>query len=556
MRPVSTLYNTAGIVKDVRRERVALIQSFAGVLEPDFNIAILEQLARQTDDSIKRLLDFLARAIQAKTLKQILTLSREAREELPAAALLQTFLRDCTDILLDTLRRVSDRLQAYDEDRRQRAELQDSLALLSNALGQLEEMNLFEQNVLGRIFAQWHKVIETAFLAFHPMPQPYVAGPPLAPDSPVFVGREDIFRWIEDNLSQPQKNVLVLHGMWRTGKTSILLQMEAGPLGKKLRERRQRPLFPVFIDLQRLPDPGTQLLLLRLAEAIAASLKRRDIACSPPPVASFQDQAHFRAFDLFLDAVAQLLDERQGLLVIMLDEFEILDDRVKAGKVDVEIFSYLRSLMQHQPAVTFMLAGRHRLDEVTAEYKNIVFNVAQHKEVTFLSHPEAERLIRDPVKPLAVTYDEQVVERILKLTGGHPYLIQQLCYACIDLLNQRKSGYQVGLDLLDDAVEATLRPGSASALEQLWDSVGEGGQTLLRSLARLTSDDQSCVAKEDLLAQAIQTGLDETEACAALERLQANRLVLRERLASQEKASYCHAFDLLRIWVTHKITEV
>ena len=147
-------------------------------------------------------------------------------------------------------------------------------------------------------------------------------------------GREEIFRWIRDNLyNQAQKNVLVLHGGWHTGKTSILYQLQGGPLGRRLRERRQRPVFPVFIDLQGMPDPGTDLFLLGVAESVGYVLRERDVACPSPVEADFR-KAPYRAFDTFLKDVDQLLMQRaQGLLVIMLDEFELLDDRVKQARL-------------------------------------------------------------------------------------------------------------------------------------------------------------------------------------------------------------------------------
>jgi len=550
---VSTLDSTVEEVQGRDPDKASIIQSFVGLLKPGFNATILEQLANHMGGMLKSLLTFFATAIRTETLDQI----RGLRDEQPTvAALLDTkfFLHECAAILLNTLDKISDQLEIYEQDHTRRDALKRNRDLLQETESGLEEMDLFESNVLGRIFAHWRKVIETELGKWHDIPNPYVAGLPLGPDSSVFVGREEIFRWIQYSLyNQVQKNILALHGSGRTGKTSILYQLQAGPLGRRMRERRQRPIFPVLIDLQGMPDPGTDLFLLGVAEAVNTVLRERGVACPSPVKIDFRNTP-YRAFDAFLREVDQLLtQEAQGLLVIMLDEFELLDDRVKAGKIDVEIFRYLRSKVQHQPSVTLILAGRHRLDEMTPEYKNPLFDIALHKEVGFLDTQEAEHLIRDPVKPSAVTYDDRVVKRILRLTGGHPFFIQQLCHLCIDSLNQVRQGYEVTARHLDSVLERALEPGSDAALEELWRGISNESQAVLRALAQLSGEEQSWVATPELLEQ---LELDEDSISRSLEELEEQQLVVHDASPDQEPNRYHCVFDLLRQWVIRRSPQV
>ena len=74
-------------------------------------------------------------------------------------------------------------------------------------------------------------------------PNPYIAGNPLT-GTEMFFGRSDVFDFIHQALSgQHQDNVLVLYGQRRTGKTSILYQMD-----RNLSDR----YLCVFIDLHGL----------------------------------------------------------------------------------------------------------------------------------------------------------------------------------------------------------------------------------------------------------------------------------------------------------------
>lgn len=541
---VNTLISAASVVKTKNPLRARAVQSFTSLLEPDFNIAILEQLSSQMEGSLKNLLDFLIKAISVESIEDILGLDPKS---LPVAALLQHDfpLHDFTSLLITILRQIRQNLEKYEDDPTLRIALEENIKCLKDTQ-LLGGKDLFERSVLGRVFAHWCKVIEQAFDQFHVVRNNYIAGIPLPPDSPVFVGREDIFHWIQNSIySQSQKNVLVLHGGWHTGKTSILKQIEAGPFGKRLRERRQYPVYPVFIDLQGMPDAGVDMFLLRIAEKIFATLSKRQVNC---PEVNEQDfkTGHYRAFDLFLEKVDDILVQReQGLLALMIDEFELLDDRVASGKIDKEIFNYLRSKMQHQPSVTFILAGRHSLDEMTPAYRNLIFNVALHHEVGFLNYDKTVSLIREPMKASSVYYDDSVVERIWKLSGGHPYFIQQLCWNCIDILNQSKSGYKVTMKYLERAIALSLTYNEV--LKKLWnDELQRDDQAVLKTLSKLSEDEDSKVFHVELVKQ---SGLSEEVAVQSLQKLKVHQLINEQLSHEFQQNQYLFGIDLLRLWV-------
>ena len=83
---------------------------------------------------------------------------------------------------------------------------------------------------------------------------PYVVGRPLTgASSSLYVGREDLFAWLAENLDVAgPPNALLLYGERRIGKTSTLYQLVEGPRGRLLREGAARRLWPAYIDLQRL----------------------------------------------------------------------------------------------------------------------------------------------------------------------------------------------------------------------------------------------------------------------------------------------------------------
>ena len=158
---------------------------------------------------------------------------------------------------------------------------------------------------------------------FH-VENPYVVGKPLTSASEtLYVGRRDVFAWIEENLiGKTQPHTLILYGQRRMGKTSTLYQLIEGKLGQAIREYPGHPIYPVYIDLQRLVGCHTSEFFERISQKIIRDLAKRKIEISPATSWSKNDSV-FTDFDIFLDTVeAQIPDE--GLLVLVIDELEQL----------------------------------------------------------------------------------------------------------------------------------------------------------------------------------------------------------------------------------------
>ena len=91
---------------------------------------------------------------------------------------------------------------------------------------------------------------------------PYIAGSPVT-GTEMFFGREDVFSFVRQNLiGKHRDNPVVLYGQRRTGKTSVLYQL-------------QRKLDPsylcVFIDLHGLNLDGIDNLLLGIVTLSAVA---------------------------------------------------------------------------------------------------------------------------------------------------------------------------------------------------------------------------------------------------------------------------------------------
>lgn len=303
---------------------------------------------------------------------------------------------------------------------------------------------------------------------------PYIPGSPLDPrySGNMFFGRRELIQYTLDNLiGKFQQNILVLHGQRRIGKTSFLLQLR--------HDRLKPPFYPVFLDMQGLPDSGTYLFLHRLTRSIAETLTSFGLNLKVPAREAVLEGG-YGCFDEFLDQVGSQL--HGGYLVLMFDEFEELEKRVQSRKIDRDIFFFIRSQMQHRRWMIFMFAGTHKLEELSKEYFSIFFNTAIYREISYLSENEAEALIREPVASV-ISYEDRAVKRIKDSTSFHPYFVQLICYHLVDRVI-REGRNQINFQDVNDVIQE-ITEGEIGHLDYLWRGSSPQEQLVLCGIAEL-----------------------------------------------------------------------
>jgi len=306
-----------------------------------------------------------------------------------------------------------------------------------------------------------------------PLEDFYVVGPPLTPESGrLFVGRDEIFRRLEELFRNPfQKSPVVLYGQRRMGKTSILrhVGVRLGP-----------PYIPVLTDLQGLlSDP---LHPIRSDRDLWQALMRemgKPLGVSPREGESVEG---------FLGRLAPARGER--FIVLMLDEFEKLEQRMDEGAVSRNFLEYLRHLMQHRPELLVVLSGHHTLQERMGRYWEPLMGVARSVRVSYLEEDAARRLITDPWDGFRLQYMEGSIQRLLTATGRQPMLLQLACSAVIREVNNRmaREGYEVyptaRPEEVERALDQLLREGETWYFDAVWDWLTEEQRAALIRLAQ------------------------------------------------------------------------
>ena len=375
-------------------------------------------------------------------------------------------------------------------------------------------------------------------LVFQFIPSPYVVGTPLGPNSPLFFGREEVFKFIQTNLEASHRNNLVLIGQRRTGKTSLLRQLPA---------RLESDFLSVYIDGQTLGlDPGLPAFFYSLATDIAFALEDNGYHFPQPRPEDFRETPAIVFERSFLVEVRKTIGERH--LLILLDEFEELEAAVRRANLDPSIFGFLRHLIQHTEHLSVIFSGTNRLEELATDYWNILFNISLYKHIAYLDKEQALMLVQEPVGGYGMRYDALALEKIWRVTAGHPYFLQLLCHSLVNLHNRVERNYITVADV-NTALEEILTTGEAHFL-YLWTGASPVERLAMIALSRMIplSGQATPIQVVDYLEERGIT-IDRQSISQALHHLE-----LREVLSSEagrdlsSRESYRWRLGLLGLW--------
>jgi hypothetical protein len=385
-------------------------------------------------------------------------------------------------------------------------------------------------------FADAVQLLEAA-AEFQTLPNPYVVGTPLRAGSPLFFGREDVMTFLLEHLTAAHRNNLVLIGQRRTGKSSLLKQL---PL------RLGDGFLPVYLDGQALGlDPGMPAFLHSIASDIGYAMEDRGISVAAPELSAFAENPTAFFERSFLPKVRDTLGRRP--LLLLLDEFEELESSARRGTLDAAVFPFLRHLIQHTENLSVIFCGTHRLEELASDYWSVLFNISLYRHIGLLNRDEAMRLIQEPVAEGGMQYDDLALEKIWRVTAGHPYFLQLVCHNLVNLHNRLRRSYTTVADV-NASLEEILTAGEAHFV-YLWMESDPAQKLALFAMAHTGAPFLTPVQAADDLARR-GAPVERPELAGAFQRLAARDIfsvVQRPDPAFGE--AYGWKLGLLGMWV-------
>ncbi|RDE52011.1 MAG: hypothetical protein DVS81_03610 [Candidatus Accumulibacter meliphilus] len=293
-----------------------------------------------------------------------------------------------------------------------------------------------------------------------PTPQVFRAGDPVRREQEAFVARLGVFGELERQvmLSTGCPGI-VLYGRRRTGKSTVLLN-----LGGFL----PATVLPVCLSMQ---DPKAFASLASLISLLITRI-REALGTVAPPVPISAEAVGLAELFAFLGEANRSLEKDDRRLLIGLDEYEMIDDKIGQGVLPQELLDTLRESIQSHRQITWILVGSHEITDLRHAPWTSYLVSARTIELPLFSREETTLLLTDPLQHsrfwrekdrqrprfASAFWGEDGIERIHAEAGGWPHLVQLIAETAIDLVND-SGRREIGAALLERALEQAIVKG-------------------------------------------------------------------------------------------------
>jgi hypothetical protein len=350
--------------------------------------------------------------------------------------------------------------------------------------------------------------------------------------------RADLLRAMENG------EKLFVYSERRLGKTSLVrLVLEKLP---------KRGFLGVYVDLW--PTDGEESFVAALARGIAEAMgpspeKVLDAArtffsrLSPTLTLDTEGKTAVSfgvhrgtkvgpALDEVLSAPARIAKEGRRKVVIVLDEFQQI---AEYGSDLVE--RRLRSVVQHQPDVSFIFMGsrKHLIQKMFLDGSRPLYRSAGHYPLGTIEADEWLPFIWERFHNAKRRISDEQIREIVRLTDGHPFYTQHLCHALWELAD---AGRKVADEQIAEAVTMLLERESY-AYTTLWESLTGNQRRFLEGLARASGPVQP-FASEFLMQHRLGTASNAQRAVESL---------LSRDVIDRDGSSYTILDRFFRLWI-------
>jgi uncharacterized protein len=115
---------------------------------------------------------------------------------------------------------------------------------------------------------------------------------------------------------------------------------------------------------------------------------------------------------------------RKRPVVLILDEFQ------EVAEIDPRLTKLMRAVFQEQPEVAHIYLGskRHLMERIFDDENEPFWRSAKRVELGRIPSESFKAFVYDGFRAHDRDISDEVVDRVLEITGGHPYGTQQLCY--------------------------------------------------------------------------------------------------------------------------------
>lgn len=241
----------------------------------------------------------------------------------------------------------------------------------------------------------------------------------------MFFGRE---REINEVRSKLRTHSVALIGGRRIGKTSTLQRIQ------RLLEPEESEYVPYYLDCHGATNYQSFFWLINRRWNVAIKQDAKPVE--------------------FEDVITALQAKHPGKnIVVLLDEVDSLLNFDRQTENQETLFRTFRSL-SNEKRCQYVFSGEKWLMRAITNPYSALFNFAQVVRLEPLPPKVVHHLVADPSEMLNIWMEQsdQVIERIYQISAGHPNIVQMICQAMIEELDQDPSNANlINFEHLDKA---------------------------------------------------------------------------------------------------------
>ena len=315
-------------------------------------------------------------------------------------------------------------------------------------------------------------------------------------DANMFFGREELIQNIANAIQKSylQSKSVMVFGQKRSGKSSVLYHL------KRLLEKDKDLLI---LDLENIAtilgedsnqtEDSQASLLNQILKSILTELEyaiedriNENFTPLDLPIPGDQEfyahpnplQRFTNIFKSFKRQVSKHEDWRGVRVVLLIDEFQYIYDRIVAGQIPESFMQNWKALLQAN-FFHAVLVGQDVMPKFKARFPN-EFGTTQDERVTYLKPDDARRLIDEPIRIGGrqgdSRYREQAIDRILNLTAGSPFYIQIICNRLVEYMNVKHAGLVTEADV-EQIKNELIRDVNALGLDKFDNLINSGDKS-------------------------------------------------------------------------------
>jgi type I restriction enzyme M protein len=277
---------------------------------------------------------------------------------------------------------------------------------------------------------------------------PYITGDPVKPNQQMSLyGRDEILSSISRYISD-SGNVVLLEGNRRVGKSSILYHLQSNDyipgwicvyMSLQECEGCDKSGIPAWSIWQVM---ASQIVTTLVKSGRSVHLPNGDVI-APDGSRFFQRQVKksikelisvdtpFFDFQSYLEEILEDLKQSKTGIVIMIDEFDKLQEGIDNGVTTPQVPENIRSIIHRYDNLSAILTGSRRLQRLREEYWSALFGLGTRIGVSELDTLNARKLVTEPSLG-QLNFTDDALDFIVDQTGRHPFLIQCLCNKLYD----------------------------------------------------------------------------------------------------------------------------